>query len=76
MIRGGGLSISVTQLEGEAVELKIGDLVKRTVFHTVGDYELLREELSIEGHDPVFDTILTTAAAMGGRDLAPGVQPT
>ncbi len=61
-IRGRGISISIEQLTGEAVELNLDGLVKRTVFHTLGDYELLREELSIEGRDAVFEMVLDTAA--------------
>ncbi len=63
-IRGRDLAISMEQLEGEAVELTIDGLVKHMVFHTVGDYELLREELSIEGPDPVFDAVLEGAARL------------
>lgn len=63
-IRGVGVSASIEQLTGEAVELKLGDLEKRTVFHTLDDADLLREELSIEGKDPVFEAVLATAARL------------
>lgn len=62
-LSGPGLDVAITQLAGEAVEVRSGDLTTRVLFHTLNDYELLREELSIEGRDPLYESVLTTAAA-------------
>jgi glucose-6-phosphate dehydrogenase assembly protein OpcA len=58
---GPSIDVRISQTEGEMVELRAGDLVKTSVFHNLSDYDLLREELSIEGRDPVFDAALDAA---------------
>jgi glucose-6-phosphate dehydrogenase assembly protein OpcA len=57
---GDGISVSISQVAGETVEVRDGELVKSTVFQTLDDGDLLREELSIEGRDPVYEAVLTT----------------
>jgi glucose-6-phosphate dehydrogenase assembly protein OpcA len=61
----GGLDIVVRKVEGSAVEVRAGTLVNRTVFPQVSDYALLREELSITGHDPIYEAVLGRAAEAG-----------
>jgi len=61
-LSGAGLDIAITQLEGEAVEVRSGELTTRVLFHTLNDYELLREELSIEGRDALYEGVLGTAS--------------
>ncbi len=51
-------SFSIRQTEAGAAEIRVDNLVNRTVFEMPTDYSLLREELSIIGRDPVFERIL------------------
>jgi glucose-6-phosphate dehydrogenase assembly protein OpcA len=60
-----GLDIVVRKTEGSAVEVRAGTLVNRTVFPEASDYALLREELSITGHDPIYEAVLGRAAEAG-----------
>ncbi|MEZ5352249.1 MAG: glucose-6-phosphate dehydrogenase assembly protein OpcA [Bryobacteraceae bacterium] len=39
----------------------------RTLFPRLGDYELLREELSVLGPDPIYDAVLALAPGMARR---------
>jgi glucose-6-phosphate dehydrogenase assembly protein OpcA len=59
-----GLNISVRKVEGSAAEVRVNALVNRTVFPEASDYVLLREELSIPGHDPTYQSALTLAAEL------------
>jgi glucose-6-phosphate dehydrogenase assembly protein OpcA len=56
-----GLSVSVRKVAGSAAEVRVDDLLNRTVFPAASDYVLLREELSIPGHDPIFEAALAQA---------------
>jgi Glucose-6-phosphate dehydrogenase subunit. len=62
-----GLKVSVKKVEGSAAEVKVNALVNRTVFPEASDYVLLREELSIAGHDPIYEAALPLAAALAGK---------
>lgn len=53
--------LTITQVEGESVEVRLGDFQQRTVFHELTAVDLLREELAIEGRDAVFDAALDGA---------------
>jgi glucose-6-phosphate dehydrogenase assembly protein OpcA len=59
-----GLSVSVRRVEGNAAEVRVNSLVNRTVFPEASDYVLLREELSIPGHDPTYQAALTLGAQL------------
>lgn len=59
-----GLTVSVRKVEGSAAEVRVNALVNRTVFPEASDYVLLREELSIPGHDPAYDAALALAAEL------------
>ena len=59
-----GLSVSVRKVEGSAAEVRVNALVNRTVFPEASDYVLLREELSIPGHDPTFEAALPSAVEL------------
>jgi glucose-6-phosphate dehydrogenase assembly protein OpcA len=59
-----GLKVSVLRVEGNAAEVRVGTLVNRTVFPEASDYVLLREELSIPGHDPIYQAALALAAQL------------
>jgi hypothetical protein len=56
--------IQVVQLTGEAVEITIDHLQARQLFPPLGYYELLGEELSIIGRDPIYEEVLKGAAAL------------
>jgi len=58
------LTVSVRKVDGSAAEIRVNDLVNRTVFPETSDYVLLREELSIAGRDPVFGSSLALAAEL------------
>jgi glucose-6-phosphate dehydrogenase assembly protein OpcA len=55
---------SIASVEGRAAEIRVGDLVHRAMLPKPTDYSLMREELSISGHDPVFDRTLAAAAQL------------
>ncbi|MGH9722055.1 MAG: glucose-6-phosphate dehydrogenase assembly protein OpcA [Bryobacteraceae bacterium] len=59
----GGLEVSVRKIDG-AAEVRVNQLVNRTVFPAPSDYALLREELAITGSDAVFDAVLAEAARL------------
>jgi glucose-6-phosphate dehydrogenase assembly protein OpcA len=61
------LTASVQKLEGAVAEVRVNAVTSRTVFPEASDYELLREELSIGGRDPIFDSTLARAAAVESR---------
>lgn len=60
----GVLSASVRKVEGQAAEVRVNSLANRTVFPEASDYVLLREELSITGRDPIFESSLSLASGM------------
>jgi glucose-6-phosphate dehydrogenase assembly protein OpcA len=55
---------SVRKVEGAAAEVRVNALVNRTVFPEASDYVLLREELSISGRDPIYESSLARAAKL------------
>jgi len=62
--QGGEPIASVGLLEGQAAEIRIGELTSRAVLPPLTDYALMREELSIPGRDPVFERALAAAAGL------------
>ena len=58
-----GLNVSIHKVEG-AAEVRVNQLVNRTVFPEASDYVLLREELSITGRDRIYDATLQRAAEL------------
>jgi glucose-6-phosphate dehydrogenase assembly protein OpcA len=56
------LRVFVRKVDGSTAETQVNTLVNRTVFPQVSDYELLREELSITGRDPIYEASLRQAA--------------
>jgi glucose-6-phosphate dehydrogenase assembly protein OpcA len=62
-------SIRVTgDRERQCAEVRVDSLVNRTVFPPDNDYSLLRQELSIPGHDPVFEKSLARAARLASAE--------
>ena len=55
-------SASVRKLEGSIAEVRLNDLTNRSVLPEASDYDLLREELSIGGRDPIYEATLLLAA--------------
>ena len=55
-------SASVRKLAGSIAEVRLNDLTTRSVLPEASDYDLLREELSIGGSDPIFEATLALAA--------------
>jgi hypothetical protein len=56
-------SASVRKLPGSIAEVRLDQLTNRSVLPEASDYDLLREELSINGRDPTFEATLRLAAA-------------
>ena len=56
------LTASVCKLVGSIAEVRVNALTSRTLFPEASDYELLGEELSITGCDPMFEATLAAAA--------------
>lgn len=61
---GRDMHFSIGREEGQAVEIRAGELVSRTIFPLGTDYVLMREELSIPGRDPVYEKTLAGAARL------------
>jgi glucose-6-phosphate dehydrogenase assembly protein OpcA len=61
---GGGFAVSVSRLPGEAAELRVGSMTRRTMFPEPTEYLLMHEELSITGRDPIFEKTLVRAATL------------
>ena len=57
-VRGEGLDVSIAVGQDRAVEMHAGVRDTHTVFPKLSEYELLREELSIPGRDPIYDEVL------------------
>jgi glucose-6-phosphate dehydrogenase assembly protein OpcA len=66
--RSGGLAVRI-QADGSAVNVAVDHLASCSDFAESADYDLLREELSIPGRDPVFEKTLARAASLA-RDNA------
>lgn len=60
-----GLSVCVRKVDGSAAEVRVNNLVNRTVFPEASDYVLMREELSITGRDPIYQAVLKLATNIG-----------
>jgi hypothetical protein len=58
------LRIAVSQCENRCAEIRINDVVNQTMLPDQSEYSLMREELSIAGHDPVFERVLPAAAQL------------
>jgi glucose-6-phosphate dehydrogenase assembly protein OpcA len=55
---------SISLAEGHAAEVRTGGLVSKALLPALTDYALMREELSIPGHDPSFEGALAAAAKL------------
>lgn len=55
---------SISLVEGHAAEVRVGEFVNRAVLPRPNDCTLMREELAIPGHDPVFERTLARAAKL------------
>jgi glucose-6-phosphate dehydrogenase assembly protein OpcA len=60
-LRGGGVDVSIAVSQDRAVSLHAGVRDSHTVFPSLSDYELLREELAVLRRDPVFDEVVRRA---------------
>jgi glucose-6-phosphate dehydrogenase assembly protein OpcA len=60
-LRGNGLDLSISVSQDRAVALHAGVRESHTVFPSLSDHELLSEELSILGRDPIFDEVMRLA---------------
>jgi glucose-6-phosphate dehydrogenase assembly protein OpcA len=60
-LRGEGLDVSITVSQNRAVALHAGIRDSHTLFPSLSDHELLSEELSILGRDPVYDEVVRRA---------------
>jgi hypothetical protein len=58
------LHVVVSQSESRCAEVRINDAVSQTMLPEASEYSLMREELSIAGHDPVFERVLPAAARL------------
>jgi glucose-6-phosphate dehydrogenase assembly protein OpcA len=58
------LRMTISQSGGPCAEVRINDAVSHTALPAPSDYSLMREELSIPGHDPVFERVLPAAARL------------
>jgi hypothetical protein len=59
------LNVSLRRVGDSTAEVRVNELLNRTVFPAPSDYSLLHEELSIPGHDPIFEAALARAAEAG-----------
>jgi len=58
------LSVTVSQCSGQCAEIRINDAAHQSVLPETSEYSLMREELAIAGHDPVFERVLPAAARL------------
>ena len=58
------LRVVVSQCGGLCAEMRINDAVSQAALPDPSEYSLMREELSIPGHDPVFERVLPAAAQL------------
>ena len=66
-LQGEGCTIAVEYHAQSTVEVELVGVSSRTVFPSGNEYELLREELRILGHDPVFESALQAAVQEPGQ---------
>ena len=59
-LRGSGVSVQITRAEKGCVDTKADGLKARSVFSPLREWDLLHEELSVVGHDPVFERVLAS----------------
>lgn len=57
-VSGSGFEYSVAVAQDRSVELHTGVRASHTVFPRLSEYELLREELSVLGPDPVYQAVM------------------
>ena len=57
---GEGVHLSIRKADS-GVEINVNDLINRVMFEPLTDYQLLLEELTIAGRDPVFERTLQSA---------------
>ncbi len=57
-LTGNNLELSITVSQDRAVELHAGFRDSHTVFPSLTDYDLLREELSLLGRDAIYDAVV------------------
>jgi glucose-6-phosphate dehydrogenase assembly protein OpcA len=65
-LRGDGLAASITVGQDRAVELHAGMTETHAVFPSLHDCDLLREELSVLGRDPVYDEVVRRVPEFAG----------
>ncbi len=58
------LAVSMTAGPGTIAEIRVDGVTSCTALPESTDYLLMREELSITGHDPVFEAVLPAALAL------------
>lgn len=58
---GPGIDISIKLRDGASAELRLDDLNVLESFSLAGEYDLLREELSVLGSDPAYEAVLDRA---------------
>lgn len=63
-LKGSDFEVSVDLLDESQAELRTGSLVTRLIFQRPSDYDLLREELKIFGHDHIFEESLAGAITL------------
>ena len=59
------LLVVVSKCEGRCAEVRINDTVSQTMLPELSESSLMREELGIAGHDPVFEHVLPAALQLG-----------
>jgi hypothetical protein len=59
-----GLHMALSQCPGRCAEIRINDAVNQASLPELSEYELMREELGIAGHDPIFERVLPAAARL------------
>ena len=58
------LHVVVSQCESRCAEIRINNAVNQIMLPEASEYSLMREELAIAGHDPVFERVLPAAARL------------
>jgi glucose-6-phosphate dehydrogenase assembly protein OpcA len=58
------LRVMVSQCEGRCAEIRINQTTTRAALPEPSEYALMREELAIPGHDPIFEQVLPAAAQL------------
>ncbi|MBK5291841.1 MAG: glucose-6-phosphate dehydrogenase assembly protein OpcA [Acidobacteriia bacterium] len=65
-LTGNNLDLSITVSQDRAVELHAGFRDSHTVFPSLTDYDLLREELTLPGRDAAYDAVLQQLPELTG----------